>query len=53
VFEWNLAVSSGVERNHFAAVEYKGADMWRDHKHFGVPWNQISEYTPILETREE
>jgi hypothetical protein len=53
VFEWDFDVSSGAERSHFAAVEYKGADTWRDHKHFGVPWNRISEYTPILEIDEE
>jgi hypothetical protein len=52
VLEWNFAVISGVERNHFAAVEYKGADTWRDHKHFSIPWKKCSEFTPILETTE-
>jgi hypothetical protein len=48
VFNWDINVISGATRNHFAAVEYKGADTWRDHCHFHVPWNLISEYTPIL-----
>jgi hypothetical protein len=52
VFEWNFAVISDIERNHFAAVGYKGADTWRDHRHFSVFWNKCSEYTPILEARE-
>jgi hypothetical protein len=46
--DWAFAVISGIERNHFAAVEYKGADTWRDHRHFGVPWNQQSFYTEML-----
>jgi hypothetical protein len=41
------------ERSHFAAVEYKGADTWRDHRHFNIPWNRCSEYTPISETEIE
>jgi hypothetical protein len=52
VSEWNFAVISGAERNHFAAAEYKGADTWRDHRHFDIAWNKCSEYTPILETAE-
>jgi hypothetical protein len=52
VFEWDLDVNSGAERNHFAAVEYKGADTWRDHKHFHISWNKCSEFTPILEATE-
>jgi hypothetical protein len=53
VFEWDFNVASAAERNHFAAVEYKGSDIWRNHKHFSVPWNKCSEYTPILRTSEE
>jgi hypothetical protein len=49
-FEWDFDVISGIERNHFTAVEYKGADTWRDHRHLSVPWNKCSEYTPIFET---
>jgi hypothetical protein len=52
VFKWNLEVASGIERSHFAAVEYKGADTWRDHKHFHISWNKCSEFTPILEATE-
>jgi hypothetical protein len=40
VLEWNFNVSSGADRSHFAAAEYKGADTWRDHRHFSAPWNQ-------------
>jgi hypothetical protein len=47
VFEWDFEVKLGIERNHFSAVEYKGADIWGDHRHFSVPWNRCSEYTPI------
>jgi hypothetical protein len=47
IFELDFSVKSGIERNHFASVEYKGADIWGDHKHFAVPWNRCSEYTPI------
>jgi hypothetical protein len=47
VFEYDFSVTSGIERNHFAAVEYKGSDIWRDHRHFGIPWNKCNEYTPI------
>jgi hypothetical protein len=50
VSEWDFAVISDIERNHFAAVGYKGADIWRDHRHFHIPRNKCSEYTPILET---
>jgi hypothetical protein len=52
VFKWDFDVNSGAERTHFAAVGYKGADTWRDHKHFNIPWNKCSEFTPILETTE-
>jgi hypothetical protein len=52
VFEWDLDVNSSAERSHFAAVEYKGADTWRDHKHFHISWNKCSEFTPILEATE-
>jgi hypothetical protein len=52
VFECDFDVISGAERNHFAAVEYKGADTWRDHRHFHIPWNKCSAYTPILEMLE-
>jgi hypothetical protein len=48
VFEWNFKVASAVERSHFAAVEYKGADTWRDQRHFSVPWNRQSFYTEML-----
>jgi hypothetical protein len=48
VFEWNFAVISDIERNHFAAVEYKGSDIWRDHRHFDVPWNEQNFYTRML-----
>jgi P2-related tail formation protein len=53
VLECDFNVTSGIDRNHFAAVEYKGADTWREHRHFSVPWNQISEYTPILDIETE
>jgi hypothetical protein len=53
VSEWDFAVISDVERNHFASVEYKLSDIWRDHRHFSIPWNKCSEYTPILRTSEE
>jgi hypothetical protein len=52
VFDYDFSVDSGTERSHFAAVEYKWANTWRDHRHFSVPWNKCSEYTPILETLE-
>jgi hypothetical protein len=48
VFEWDSAVISDIERNHFATVEYKGADIWRDHKHFAVPWKDQNFHTRIL-----
>jgi hypothetical protein len=48
VFEWNFNAASAVERSHFAAVEYKGADTWRDHRHFSVPWKRQSFYTEML-----
>jgi hypothetical protein len=38
----------GVERERFAAVEYKGADTWRDHRHFGVPWNRQCFFTEMV-----
>jgi hypothetical protein len=47
VFEWDFAVISGVERSHSSAVEYKGADIWRDHRHFHVAWNKLSTYQEI------
>jgi hypothetical protein len=37
-----------LERSHSAEIKYKGADTWRDHRHFCIPWNRISEYAPIL-----
>jgi hypothetical protein len=43
---------SAFNREHFAEIEYRGADTWREHQHFYVPWNKCSEYTPILETQE-
>jgi hypothetical protein len=52
VLECDFAVISGVERSHFAAVEYKGADTWRDHRHFNVSWSKCSEYTPMAEALE-
>jgi hypothetical protein len=52
VLEWDFDVSFGAERNHFAAVEYKGADTWRDHRHFDIPWNKCSEFTPIFDVTE-
>jgi hypothetical protein len=52
VFECDFAVSSGVERLHFEAVEYKWADTWRDHRHFDIPWKKCSEFTPIWEATE-
>jgi hypothetical protein len=50
--EWDFNVISSAERVHFAAIEYKRADTWRDHQHFCIPWNKCSEYTPILEATE-
>jgi hypothetical protein len=52
VLECDFAASSGAERLHFEAVEYKGADTWRDHRHFNVPWKKCSEFTPIWEATE-
>jgi hypothetical protein len=49
VFEWDFDVISSAERSHFSALEYKGADIWRDHKHFAVPWNEQAFYTLIRE----
>jgi hypothetical protein len=50
--ECDFVVTSGAERSHFAAVEYKGADTWRDHRHFNVPWNKCSVYTPMAKALE-
>jgi hypothetical protein len=47
VFVWDFAVISGVERSHSSVVEYKGSDIWRDHKHFHVAWNKLSTYQEI------
>jgi hypothetical protein len=47
-FEWNFNVDSAIDRSHFTAVEYKGADTWRDHRHFFVPWDQQNFYTEMV-----
>jgi hypothetical protein len=39
---------STLKREHFAEIEYRGADTWRDHRHFSVPWNRQSFYTEML-----
>jgi hypothetical protein len=43
-----LAGAVSTEREHSRAVEYGGVETWRDHRHFAVPWNAQSTYTPIL-----
>jgi hypothetical protein len=48
-----FAGASIFERSHSAGVEYKGADTWRDHRHFDVSWNKCSEFTPIFEVEME
>jgi hypothetical protein len=40
---------SAFNREHFAATQYNGADTWRDHRHFAVPWNEQAFYTLIRE----
>jgi hypothetical protein len=39
-----------IEREHFSSAKYNGADTWREHKHFSIPWNEQNYYTPILDT---
>jgi hypothetical protein len=45
--ECDFTVTSGVERDHFGAVKYGGADTWRNHRHFDVAWNKLSTYQKI------
>jgi hypothetical protein len=38
--------------NLFGSGVKDGSDTWRDHRHFNVPWEKCSEFTPILEATE-
>jgi hypothetical protein len=40
---------SAFDREHFATTQYNGADTWRNHRHFGVPWKDQNFYTLIKE----
>jgi hypothetical protein len=40
---------SAFSREHFATTQYNGADSWREHRHFDVPWNAQNFYTLIKE----
>jgi hypothetical protein len=40
---------SAFSRGHFATTQYNGADIWRDHRHFAVPWKDQNFYTLIKE----
>jgi hypothetical protein len=38
---------SDFNREHFATTQYNGADTWREHRHFDIPWNKQNYYTPM------
>jgi hypothetical protein len=54
VFEYSgCSEFSTMERECSTTGEYRGADIWRDHRHFPVPWNEQAEYTQMLKFEEK
>ncbi|GHT94041.1 hypothetical protein FACS1894122_10260 [Alphaproteobacteria bacterium] len=44
--DYDTNVDGAFHRNHTEMVAYPGANIWHDHRHFGVPWN-AQNYTKI------